>query len=150
VVRIILPKFAKNNFSVIKDIERPKVEDIAIAAVPHINAETGVEEWYIYLLNLKPEGIRNVLISSRGYGKVENEDVKTSELRHHIAALPAHSYAKVEPIMPELFKLNNQFWVSFYANDVLFDKKYVFLPESIVAANMTEIPLLGCTGVLLS
>ncbi len=134
----------------IKDIEQPKVEDIAIAAVPHANDLTGADEWYIYLVNLKPEPIKNVLISSRGYGTVENQEIKTSELRHHIEELPSKSFAKVEPIMDELFKLNNQYWVSFYHGGVLYDKKYIFLPETILIANMTEIPLMGLKGILLS
>jgi hypothetical protein len=108
---------------VIKDINQPKVEDIAIAAVPHPNDLTGADEWYIYLVNLKPDAIKNVLISSRGYGTVKNEEIKTSELRHHIEELPAKSFARVEPIMDELFKLNNQYWVSFYLNGMLYDKK---------------------------
>lgn len=134
----------------IKDIEHPKVEDIAIAAVPDQNEITGEDEWYIYLINLKATSIKNVLIASRGYGTVQNEEIKTSELRHHVEELPAQSYVKIEPIMAELFKLNNQYWVSFYLDGVLYDKKYIFLPETILIANMTEIPLMGRKGILLS
>lgn len=134
----------------IKDIERPKVEDIAIAAVPQTNEETGADEWYIYVINMKPVALRNVLISSRGFGKVGREEVKTSELRHHVEELPAHSYVKVEPIMEELFALNNQYWVSFYLEGKLFDKKYIFLPETIQKANLTEIAMMGQKGVMLS
>jgi len=134
---------------VIKDIDRPKVEDIALAAVPQSNAETGTDEWYIYLLNLKPEPISNVLVSSRGYGQMKQEEVKTSELRHYIEELPAHSYVKIEPIMEELFALNNQYWVSFYLGQIIYDKKYVFLPETIQKSNLTELPLMGGKGVLI-
>lgn len=134
----------------IKDIERPKVEDIAIAAVPEKNEETGADEWYIYLMNKKTVGINNVLISSRGYGKSDDREVKTSELRHYVEELPAHSYVKVEPIMEELFALNNQYWVSFYIDGKIFDKKYIFLPETIREANLTEIAMMGKKGVMLS
>jgi len=135
---------------VIKDIDRPKVEDIAIAAVPEINEETGVDEWYIYLMNMKPVDINNVLVASRGYGTVNGEEVKTSELRHYIEDLPANSFVKIEPIMDELFPLNNQYWVSFYIEKKIFDKKYVFLPETVQRTNLTEIALMGKKGVLLS
>lgn len=134
----------------IKDIERPKVEDIAIAAVPEKNEESGADEWYIYLMNKKPVAINNVLISSRGYGKSDDREVKTSELRHYVEELPAHSYVKVEPIMEELFALNNQYWVSFYIDGKIFDKKYIFLPETIREANLTEIAMMGKKGVMLS
>lgn len=134
----------------IKDIDRPKVEDIAIAAVPSPNEETGVDEWYIYLVNMKDVAITNVLVSSRGYGRVKNEEVKTSELRHFVEELPAHSYVKIEPIMDELFALNNQYWVSFYLGQQIFDKKYIFLAETILKDNLTDIPLMGQKGVMIS
>lgn len=134
----------------IKDIERPKVEGIAIAAVPEKNEESGTDEWYIYLMNKKEVTINNVLISSRGYGKSDDKAVKTSELRHYVEELPANSYVKVEPIMEELFALNNQYWVSFYIDGKIFDKKYIFLPETIREANLTEIAMMGKKGVMLS
>lgn len=134
----------------IKDIDRPKVEDIAIAAVPETNEETGADEWNIYLMNMKPVEINNVLVASRGYGTIRGEEVKTSELRHYVEALPANSYVKIEPIMEDVFPLNNQYWVSFYIEKKIFDKKYVFLPETVQRSNLTEIALMGKKGVLLS
>jgi len=134
---------------VIKDIEQPKVEDIAIAAVPQSNILGGQDEWYIYLISMKSETLTNVLISSRGYGQVGEENVKTSELRHFVAEVPPQSFVKIEPIMSELFALNNQYWVSFYVGEQLYDKKYVFLAESIQPANLTEVPLMGQKGILL-
>lgn len=132
-----------------KDIEEPKVEDIAIAAVPEVNPESGVEEWYIYLINLKDEKVENVIVSSRGYGEVNSEKVETSQLRHFVEELPANSYVKIEPIMENLFGLNNQYWVSFYIGRQIYDKKYVFLPETIQKQNLTSLPLMDRKGVLL-
>lgn len=133
----------------IKDIEEPKVEDIALAAVPEKNPESGLDEWNIYLVNLKDIEITNVLIASRGYGIVKKEKVETSQLRHFVESIPPQSYVKVEPIMENLFALNNQYWVSFYIDRKIFDKKYVFLAETIQLENLTEIPLMGKKGVLL-
>ena len=124
----------------IKDIDEPKVEDIALAAVPEKNTESGVDEWNIYLINLKDIEIVNVLIASRGYGVVKEEKVETSQLRHFVESIPPQSYVKVEPIMENLFALNNQYWVSFYIDREIFDKKYVFLAETIQIENTTEIP----------
>ena len=131
-----------------KDIVVPKVEDIALAVVKELN-ELNEEKWYVYLLNLKGETIEGVLVSSKGYGKVNGEDVKTSQLRHFLDTLPPKTFKKVELIQENLFGLSNQYWVSFYLNKQMYDKKYVFLAESITEKNFTEIPLLGLQGVMI-
>ncbi len=133
----------------IKDIDDPKVEDIALAAVPETNSESGEDEWYVYLINMKDIEITNVLVASRGYGQVDKEKVETSQLRHFVETIPPQSYVKIEPIMDNLFPLNNQYWVSFYIDRKIFDKKYVFLAETIKRENVTEVPLMGKKGVLL-
>lgn len=133
----------------IKDIDPPKVENIALAAVPEPIPGTGIDEWYIYLINLKDTEITNVIVASRGYGVVKKEKVETSQLRHHVEAIPPNSYVKIEPIMDNLFPLNNQYWVSFYIGREIFDKKYVFLAETIQKENTTDVPLMGKKGVLL-
>lgn len=133
----------------IKDIDDPKVEDIALAAVPETNAETAADEWNVYLINMKDIEITNVLVASRGYGQLDEEKVETSQLRHFVEAIPPNSYVKIEPIMDNLFPLNNQYWVSFYVDREIFDKKYVFLAETIKKENCTEVPLMGQKGVLL-
>ncbi len=134
----------------IKDIPNRKVEDIALAAIPTPNEETGDDEWYIYLINKKDTPLENVLVSSKGYGEVNDNKVETSQLRHHVEVIPAMGFAKIEPIMPELFAISNQYWVSFYIGKEIFDKKYVFVAESIQPSNFTEVPLIGKKGVLLS
>lgn len=133
-----------------KDIRDPKVEDIAIAAIPLENEESNEPEWYIFLINKKDVAITNVLVSSKGYGLLNAQKVETSELRHHVEEIPAQGFAKIEPIMPELFGISNQYWVSFYIGNQIFDKKYVFVAESIQESNFTDIPLVGKKGVLLS
>ena len=134
----------------IKDIPNLKVEDIALAAVPTPNVETNEDEWYIYLINKKNVAIENVLVSSKGYGEMNKDKVETSELRHYVAVIPAMSFAKIEAIMPELFAISNQYWVSFYIGKEIFDKKYVFVAESIQKSNLTDVPVIGKKGVLLS
>lgn len=133
-----------------KDIHDPQVEDIAIAAIPEDNEESGEKDWYIFLINKKDVPIENVLVSSKGYGEVDDKKVETSELRHYVESIPANGFAKIEPIMPDLFGISNQYWVSFYIDRQIFDKKYVFVAESIQESNLTEVPLVGEKGVLLS
>ena len=134
----------------LKDIPRIAVENIAIAIIPkETYGEAGESIWEVYILNLKNEFIENVLVSSKGYGTYKGETVKTSTLRHFLGDIDAHSFMLIEPIQNEVFGLNNEYWVSFYVNHEVFDKKYIFLPESITEENFTVIPVLNKKGVMI-
>ena len=132
-----------------KDIEIPIVTDIAVAIVAETN-ELNQEEWNAYIINLKSKPIEGVLISSRGYGELNNEKRKTSELRHFLDVMEPKSYKKIEPIIEDVFGLNNEYWVSFYLEHKMFDKKFIFLAESIRKENCINIPILNKKGVLIS
>ena len=58
--------------------------------------------------------------------------------------------ARIEPIMPELFDLTNEYWVSFWLNDVMYDKRFLFIPGSIKQEDFQMIELLGHKGILLT
>jgi hypothetical protein len=131
-----------------KDIIPPVVEDIALAVIKEQN-ELAEDVWNVYMLNLKKEMIEGVLVTSKGYGSYNGENVKTSTLRHFLDEIPARGYAKVEPIMENLFGLTNEYWVSFYLHNVMYDKKYIFLAESIREENFIPIPLIGKKGVMI-
>lgn len=131
----------------IKDIHQPEVTDIAIAIVQE-EAEEGLG-WFVYLLNLKLVLIEGVLVSSKGYGEVNGESVKTSVLRHFLDEIGPNSFRKIEPIMEDVFVLSNEFWVSFYIDKVMYDKKFIFLPETIHHDYFTNIPLLNKRGVMI-
>lgn len=131
----------------IKDIKQPKVTDIAMAVVQE--EIEGENSWFVYLLNLKDVEIEGVLVSSKGYGELKGESVKTSMLRHFLDVIKPASFEKVEPIMENVFSLSNEYWVSFYINNVMYDKKFIFLPETIHERNFTLIPLIGKKGVMI-
>jgi hypothetical protein len=131
-----------------KDIIPPVVEDIAVAVVKEVN-ELNEMEWNVYLLNLKQIQIEGVLVTSKGYGIYNDEEVKTSVLRHFLDVVDANDYKKIEPITEMVFGLNNEFWVSFFANKVMYDKKYIFLPETIKEENFTLIPIINKKGVMI-
>lgn len=131
-----------------KDIIPPVVEDIALAVIKEQN-ELAEDVWNVYMLNLKKEMIEGVLVTSKGYGSYNGEDVKTSTLRHFLDEIPPQGYTKVEPIMENLFGLTNEYWVSFYLHNVMYDKKYIFLAESIREENFISIPLIGKKGVMI-
>jgi len=131
-----------------KDISPPLVENIAIAIVKEVNDQQE-EEWNVYLLNLKQENIEGVLVTSKGYGIYNNEDVKTSVLHHSLDSIKGNDFKKIEPIVENVFGLSNEFWVSFFIKNVMYDKKYVFLPESIKIENFIQIPIINKKGVII-
>lgn len=132
----------------IKDIPQYVVEDIAIAVVREINQEQETE-WNVYMLNLKNKEIEGVLVSSNGYGVINDEKVKTSTLRHFLDKIPPKAYSKIEPIIENVFGLSNEYWVSFYLDGVMYDKRYIFLAESIKEENFVTVPLLNKRGVMI-
>jgi len=131
-----------------KDIIYTEVTDVAVCIVKEWNEQEEVI-WNVYLLNLKGEDIENVFVSSKGYGFINGEEVKTSLLRHSIGNMPALTFSKVEPIMEDVFLITNEFWVSFYQNNELFDKKFIFLPETIKEDYLIQIPVIFKKGVMI-
>lgn len=129
------------------DIPENVVEDIAVAVV--LEGETPESKnWNVYLINLKDTAIETVLITSKGYGLKDGNDVKTSTLRHKVDHLAAHSFVKIEAIDEEVFGLNNEYRVSYYIGKDIFDKKFIFLPESIIESNLIKVPLIDKPGVV--
>lgn len=128
----------------------PKVENVGVAVVQETNEENEIM-YYVYLLNLRDDIMEGIIICSTGYGENANtgERVKTSTLRHSLEVLLPNEAAKIEPIMEDVFGLANEYWVSFWVNDVMYDKKYVFLPETISPDKMKLIPILGVKGVMI-
>ena len=131
-----------------KDLPNNIVEDVAIAVV--LMEETPeIKSWTVYLLNLKKETITNVLISSKGYGEKEGKQVKTSVLRHFLGDMAPSTFTGIEAIDNEVFGLTNEYWLSYYINGTIYDKKFIFLPESIVDENLIKIPLINKPGVMI-
>jgi len=131
-----------------KDLPENIVEDVAMAVV--LMSETPeVKNWTVYLVNLKDQEITDVLISSKGYGEKDGRMVKTSILRHFLGNIPAQSFKGVEAIDTEVFGLTNEYWLSYYIDKTIYDKKFIFLPESIVDENLIRIPLVNKPGVMI-
>ena len=134
-----------------KDIEIPKVDKVSVAVVKELNEEKTHEIYNVYLLNFRDSMLKNVLLSSKGYGenKTTGEKINTYVLRHFIGDVEGNSYAKIEPIVEDVFGVNNEYWVSFYSGNQMYDKKYIFLAESILDENMINIPILNQKGVMI-
>ena len=106
------------------------------------------DDWQVYLLNRSDKKLDTIFVTSKGYGEKDGEEQKTSTLRHAIPFLEPGMYAKIETIQSAVFHLTNEYWLSYYIGDQIYDKKFLFVPDSIVEDNLVEIPELGAQGVL--
>ncbi len=133
-----------------EELKGPTVENVGVAVIQQVN-ELNEKVYYVYLLNFREDIMEGIMITSKGFGENANsgERVETSMLRHSLEVLLPNEAAKIEPIMEEVFGLANEYWVSFWADDVMYDKKFVFLPETISEENMKLIPILGEKGVMI-
>jgi hypothetical protein len=120
-----------------KDIDFPEVTGVKIAIAKSTN-DLGESEWNVYLINKNLIALENVMIVSKGNESTDGNGRKTSTLRHMIPKIEEQSSAKVEAISPEVFSFYNEFWVSFFILNQLFDKKFVIAPF-----NEFEISFIG-------
>ena len=131
-----------------KDIEIPIVENVYVAAVFN-RWDNDEQQWWIHLINDNTSPLENVVIQSRGYSDLDTKSgQKTATLRKVIQVLPAKSAAKLEPIMPEVFHLFNEYWVTFFEEGTLKDRKFIFGPHTIEAAIKEDLPVLKDKGIL--
>jgi len=131
-----------------KDITFPVVKGVYIAIAHGEQHSEEAALWQVILINENNFALETVTISSRGYGLLEDKEVETSVLRHFFPTVEPQSYQVVELIDPAVFNINNEFWVSYFVGSQLYDKKFIFLPESIIKKNMTYIPILDKEGIL--
>ncbi|HEX4888395.1 MAG TPA: hypothetical protein VFV37_10155 [Luteibaculaceae bacterium] len=131
-----------------KDIAFPEVIGVSVGITQEID-DSGESIWRVYLINQKKIKLTRVLVSSTGYGEQEGEKIRTSTLRHFFEEVEPQTAVLVEPIMPNLFGLTNEYWVSFYIDDHIYDKRFIFLPESILPSNKVKIPIVDKPGVLI-
>lgn len=132
----------------IRNIDFPEIKEVTVAIVPESNVEDPEKpNWYVYIINTGKTEITNLMVTSRGFGKVNGEEVKTSTLRRHLDDLDPESSLKIEPIPEELFVLNNEYWVSFYREGKLYDKKYLFTTGSISSEFLVDLPIMKVKGI---
>ncbi len=132
-----------------KDINPPKVENVAVAVVKEKN-ELDQFVWNVYLINQRKEAIENVLVSSKGYFTDDKGNkTETSMLRHGLGSIDVNEFALIEPIMENVFALHNEYWVSFFIENTMYDKKYIFLAETIKDENLINIPIINKQGVMI-
>ncbi len=127
-----------------KDIDFLPVEGVQVVVGRKKN-ELNQYDWQVFLINRNNVAIHSVFVTSKGYGKPEKADElqKTSTLRHFFTSLEPGAYEIVESIMPDVFHLTNEYWVSYYIGNQIFDKKFIFVPDSITEDHLVKVPVLG-------
>jgi hypothetical protein len=128
----------------------PKVENVGVAILEEVG-EDNAPIYTAYLISQRDDIMEGIIITSTGYGEnvSTGERVKTSTLRHCLEILLPNEGAKIEAVVPDVFGLTNEYWVSFWVNDVMYDKKFIFLAETIQPDKMKIVPVLNKKGLMI-
>lgn len=132
-----------------KDISIPVVENVFIAAVQEWSDDFMEKVWYAYLVNDSDYNLDGVMVVSKAFGTIDGEMKKTSLLRHAFLEVPAVSVKKLEMIDKSVLVLNNEFMVTYFIGEKLFDKKFIFKANSINETEVEEVPILFVDGVII-
>lgn len=127
-----------------KDIDIPKVESVYMAVVNEYSEIYKTNDWNAYIINDKNIDLEMVLIVTKGY----SETKETSTMRHKLDKLPAKSYAKIELMQEDVLQLNNEFKVTFFESNRMYDKTYLFRKNTINTKAFQNIPVMSVKGVL--
>lgn len=131
-----------------KDIIIPEVENVFLAAVQEWSDDFMEKVWYAYLVNDSDFNLDSVMVVSKAFGTINGEMKKTSILRHAFVEVPSVSVVKIELVEKSLLALNNEFMVTFFIGNTLYDKKFIFKANSINENNTEEVPILFVEGVM--
>ncbi len=127
-----------------KDIDIPQVENVHIVAVKEWNEELTDQFWNVYVVNNRKEEISMVLVISRG----SDADRKTSTIRQNLGDIKSQNSVKVEFIADEVLEFTNEYLVTFFAGNTLYERKFVFEANSISDEKVVPIPVLANDGIL--
>lgn len=127
-----------------KDIDIPEVKNVHIVAVKEWDKDFTEQLWNVHVVNNREDEISMVLVISRG----RSDDRKTSTLRLNLGNIQPQTSAKVEFITTEVLGFTNEYLLTFFTDNKLFERKFTFDPNSISEENLVEIPVLDSQGVL--
>jgi hypothetical protein len=127
-----------------KDIEIPIAKEVFVAIVHEWNDDFLSKDWNAYIINNRSAQIDMVLIVTKGYDK----NKKTSTMRHGIGLVGAKSFEKIEMIQEDVLALDNEFFVTFFADDKLYERRYIFEKNTVNEQNLINIPIIEKEGVL--
>ena len=148
IIRLLSLSLSSHILPMKKDITIPEVENVFIAAVQEWSDDFMEKVWYIYLVNDSDFNLDGVMVVSKAFGTIDGEMKKTSLLRHAFVEIPSVSVVKVEMLEKSVTTLNNEFMVTFFIGNTLYDKKFIFKANSISEKNVEEVPILFVDGVI--
>ena len=131
-----------------KDIQIPEVENVFLAVVQEWSDDFMEKVWYAYLVNDSDFQIDSVMVVSKAFGTIDGEMKKTSLLRHAFPSVPAVSVVKIEMLEKSVLVLNNEFMVTYFIGNTLYDKKFIFRAQTITPDYVEEVPILFVDGVI--
>jgi len=131
-----------------KDIIIPKVENVYLAAIQEWNDDFMDKVWYVHLVNDSDFDIDNVMVVSKAFGTIDGEMKKTSMLRHAFIQVPSQSLVKIEMVEKSVLALNNEFMVTYFIGNTLYDKKFIFRTNTINEHATEEVPHIWQPGVV--
>lgn len=127
-----------------KDIEIPVAKDVHVAMIREWNKEFLDKDWNAYIINDRNTPIEMTMVVSKGYDK----DRKSSTMRHGIGDMQPKSFRKIEVVQEDVLGLNNEFFVTFYADNKLYEKRFVFEKNTVTENNLVNIQLINKEGIL--
>ena len=131
-----------------KDIVIPEVENVFVATVQGWSDDFMEKVWYAYLVNESDFLIESVMVVSKAFGTIDGEMKKTSLLRHAFVEVPAVSVVKIEMIEKSVLVLNNEFSVSYFIGNKMYDKKFIFKANAMNEQELEEVPILFVDGLI--
>ena len=131
-----------------KDIQIPTVENVFLAAVQEWSDDFMENVWNVYLVNDSDFDLDSVMVVSKAFGTMDGEMKQTSLLRHAFVLVPKVSVVKIEMIEKSVLHLNNEFMVTYFIGNTLYDKKFIFKAQSITPDYVEEVPILFVDGVI--
>lgn len=131
-----------------KDINIPEVKNVFMAAIREWNDDFLDNVWNVYLINDSDDDLHDIMVVSKAFGTIDGEMRKTSLLRHALVEMPAVSAVKIEMVESSVLALNNEFMLTFFIGNTLYDRKYTFVANSIREGNREEVPHLWKQGVI--
>jgi len=135
---------SKRIYKMKKDIKVSEIDGVYIVIVPEYNETFKSDDWNVYLVNERNDDVELALIISKGF----DDKRETAQMRHKIALLPAMSGVKFELMVESVLQLNNQFKVTFFVNNILYDKVFLAKKNSLKKSALRMVKALGKRGAV--
>lgn len=120
------------------DIEELVGSHVSVYIVKTDNKdEQGLDVWDAMLYNESAFKLENILINTKGYGRIENREVSTATMRYFKDNLDPGSSFTIEPITAEVLNINNEFWITYSLGSKLFERKIVFTSKDREAVSLS-------------